>query len=271
MSQAALIQMCTGPDRDANLLEAERLMTLAIERGATLIVLPECFSFMGRTEAEKIAGQEDPDDSPSLQFLQEFAAKRGVWVVGGSISLSLPGNSRFANSCCVVDASGDLQARYDKIHLFDAQIGERQPYRESNLIQAGNRPVVVDTPFGRMGLSICYDLRFPELYRQLVAMGATLLTVPSAFTVSTGQAHWELLLRARAVENFSYVLAAGQEGKHPGGRRTYGQSLIVEPWGTVVGRCADGAGIVLAEIDQDRVVKARQKIPCLGYLPNLPL
>jgi deaminated glutathione amidase len=268
MSQAALIQMCSGPDREANLIAAEKLMAQAVARGAALLVLPECFSMMGRTDAEKRAGQEDPDNSPSLLFLQNFAAKHGVWIVGGSISISLPESSRFANTCFVVDSSGDVQARYDKIHLFDAYIGERQAYRESNLIQAGTEPVVVDTPFGRVGLSICYDLRFPELYRKLTTMGATILTVPSAFTISTGHVHWEVLLRARAIENFSYVLAAGQGGKHPGGRQTYGNSLIVEPWGTVVGRCPDGTGIIMAELDQELVTDARKKIPCLDYLSS---
>jgi deaminated glutathione amidase len=268
MNRVALIQMCSGPDREANLAEAGRLMVQAVDQGAGLVTLPECFSFMGRTDAEKKAGQEDPDNSPSLQFLQDFAAKHKVWIVGGSISISLPGSSRFANTCFVVGSSGDLQARYDKIHLFDAYIGEKQAYRESNLIKAGDKPVVVDTPFGRVGLSICYDLRFPELYRKLVTMGATILTVPSAFTVSTGHVHWELLLRSRAVENFSYVLAPGQGGKHPGGRRTYGNSMVVEPWGTVVGRCPDGVGLVMAELDPERVAEARRKIPCLDYLSN---
>jgi deaminated glutathione amidase len=268
MKQAALIQLCSGPDREANLLQADRLMIQAVDRGASLIVLTECFSHMGRTDEEKRAGQEDPNNSPTLQFLQKFAAKQGVWIVGGSISISLPDSNHFANTCFVVDSLGGVQARYDKIHLFDAHFSEKLAYRESSLIHPGNQPVVVDSPFGKIGLSICYDLRFPELYRQLTKMGATILTVPSAFTISTGCVHWELLLRARAVENFSYVLAAGQGGRHPGGRQTYGNSLIVEPWGTVVSRCPDGDGVVMAPIEPERIEAARQKIPCLNYLTS---
>ncbi|MBF0447395.1 MAG: carbon-nitrogen hydrolase family protein [Magnetococcales bacterium] len=266
MNRVALIQMCSGPDRQANLVEAGRLMGQAVEQGAALMVLPECFSLMAQTDEEKIAGQEDPDNSPSLIFLQQFAAKHGVWIVGGSITIAVPGSSRFANTCFVVDDGGEVQARYDKIHLFDAQIGERKPYRESKLVCPGDRPVVVDTPFGRIGLSVCYDLRFPELFRQLTAMGATLFTVPSAFTVSTGQAHWEVLLRARAIENFAYVLAAGQEGRHPNGRRTYGHSMVVEPWGTIISQCPEGVGVILADLEQNRVTQARKKIPCVDTL-----
>ena len=266
MNQVALIQMCSGPDREANLAVAQGLIIQAASRGASLVVLPECFSLMGRNDGEKLAGQEDPDESPSLHFLQNIAAKLGIWIVGGSISISLPDTDHFANSCFVVDGAGGVQARYDKIHLFDAHLEDKQPYRESNLIKAGSEPVVVDTPMGRVGLSICYDLRFPELYRKLVAMGATILTVPAAFTISTGHAHWELLLRARAVENFCYVLAAGQDGRHPGGRRTYGHSLVVEPWGTVISNRPEGTGIVMATIDQERVAKVRQQIPCLNYV-----
>ncbi|MBF0357892.1 MAG: carbon-nitrogen hydrolase family protein [Magnetococcales bacterium] len=268
MSQAAIIQMCSGPDREANFLEASRLMTQGVEQGAGLLVLPECFSLMGRSDEERFAGREEVDDSPSLRFLQSFAARHGVWIVGGSISISSPGTNKATNSSFVVDSLGDIKARYDKIHLFDANIGDKKPYHESTSIQAGDKPVVVDTPFGRIGLSICYDLRFPELYRKLTAMGATIITVPSAFTVSTGMVHWELLLRARAVENLCYVLAPGQDGKHPGGRRTYGNSMIVEPWGSVISRSPDGPGVALAEIEPKRITDARNKIPCLKYLSS---
>ncbi|MBF0194410.1 MAG: carbon-nitrogen hydrolase family protein [Magnetococcales bacterium] len=266
MNQVALIQMCSSHDLESNLLMAEELMTQAVDQGAGLIVLPECFSLMGRTDDEKLAGREDPDDSPSLRFMQTFAARNKVWIVGGSISVSLPKSKRFANTCFVVDAEGKVKARYDKIHLFDANIGERKPYKESKLISAGDQHVVVDSPFGRIGLSICYDLRFPEHFRKLTAMGATILTVPSAFTISTGHVHWEVLLRSRAIENFCYVLAPGQEGKHPGGRRTYGHSMVVEPWGTVISRAPDGPGVVMAQIDPKKIAAARNQIPCLDYL-----
>jgi deaminated glutathione amidase len=268
MNQVALIQMCSSHELKANLLMAGELMTQAVEQGAGLIVLPECFSFMGRTEEEKLTGREDPNDSPSLQFLQGFALRHGVWIVGGSISISLPKSKRFANTCFVVDPKGEVKARYDKIHLFDANVGEKKSYKESKLISAGDKHVVVDSPFGRMGLSICYDLRFPEQFRKLTTMGATILTVPSAFTISTGHVHWEVLLRSRAIENFCYVLAPGQQGRHPGGRRTYGHSMVIEPWGTVIARAPDGPGVVMAQLDPERVTQARHKIPCLDYLSS---
>ncbi|OSM02182.1 putative nitrilase/cyanide hydratase and apolipoprotein N-acyltransferase [Magnetofaba australis IT-1] len=260
-----MIQMNAQDDRQANLDKAESLMTEAVRAGAELLVLPENFSFFGASEADKLAHREDPENGPSLAMLRGFAQKHRVWIVGGSIAVDVGEADRVGNTCYVVDDAGQVAARYDKIHLFDVNLGRSGAYRESDIIRAGVDPVVVATPFGVVGLTICYDLRFPELYRRLAQMGATIFTVPSAFTQETGQAHWELLLRARAVENFGYVLAPGQWGKHPGGRRTYGHSLTVEPWGTVTARCPDGAGFVLTQIDPAAVLKRRQQIPCLSH------
>ncbi|MBF0157441.1 MAG: carbon-nitrogen hydrolase family protein [Magnetococcales bacterium] len=262
---AAVVQMNSAADREANLVVAEGLLADAVRQGAELLVLPENFSYMGRTEAEKRQSREDPDHGPSLTFLREFARRHHVWLVGGSIPLATGHGEGVTNTCFLVGADGEVHARYDKIHLFDVDLADGRPFRESAIITPGREPVVGRTPFGVIGLSICYDLRFPELYRRLVTMGATLLTVPAAFTSLTGPDHWELLLRARAVENLAYVLAPGQWGHHPGGRRTYGHSLIVEPWGLVTGRCPEGVGVALARIEPDRVLRLRSRIPCLDH------
>ncbi|WP_227657563.1 carbon-nitrogen hydrolase family protein [Candidatus Magnetaquicoccus inordinatus] len=263
--RAAVIQMCSSADREQNLLEAGALMESACKQGAGLLLLPENFSFMGRSDAEKLQHREDVECSPSLQFLQEFAARHQVWVVGGSIALQVAGSESMTNSCFVVDASGRIQARYDKIHLFDVDLAGESPYRESDRVKAGDRAVVVATPFARLGLTICYDLRFPELFQALSGMGAEVITVPAAFTQVTGQAHWEVLLRARAIENFSYILAAGQGGSHANGRRTHGHSMIIEPWGQVVAQCPEGKGFAIAELDAERIQRSRQRIPCLQH------
>ena len=273
---AAVIQLCAMQDLQTNLAVAKQWMLKAVQQGATLLVLPENFSYMGETHAtatleeqQSLQYRENPDNSPSLQFLQAFARQHRVWIVGGSIPLAIAGTMQIHNSCFVVDDQGQVQGRYDKIHLFDANLGTGVPYRESNYVQAGNRAVLVDTPFGKIGLTICYDLRFPELFQMLSAQGATLFTVPAAFALMTGKDHWHLLLRARAVENMAYVLAAGQEGKHARGgtrgRQTFGHSLIVEPWGTVVAQCHDGPGFALAELQPDRLKQCRQRIPCLDH------
>ncbi|MEO5349357.1 MAG: carbon-nitrogen hydrolase family protein [Magnetococcus sp. YQC-3] len=262
---AAVIQLCSTADREENLREAEGWMLAAVQRGAELLVLPENFSFMGRTEEEKRRHWEDPVDGPSLAFLRAFAGRHGVWVVGGSIPLRVAGLERVTNTCFVVDGQGQVRARYDKIHLFDVDLGGEAPYRESDLVVPGERAVWVEMPFGRVGLSICYDLRFPELYRVLAGAGAVVMTVPAAFTQVTGGAHWEVLLRARAVENFAYVLAAGQGGRHEGGRVTYGHSMIVEPWGAIVAQCGEGPGIAVAELEMGYVERSRRRIPCLSH------
>ncbi|MBF0125183.1 MAG: carbon-nitrogen hydrolase family protein [Magnetococcales bacterium] len=261
---AAAIQMNSGPDRDHNLEVADRLMRDAVHRGAQLLSLPETFSFFGRTEEEKQIHREKID-GPTVTFLQSFAKQHGVWIIGGSVCLIANGDNKVTNSSLFIGDDGTIRARYDKIHLFDAVLGNREPYRESDVVHPGRDPVVVDSPFGVIGLSICYDLRFPELYRHLSAMKAVILAIPSSFTHTTGKDHWELLVRVRAVENFCFVLAPNQWGTHPGGRRTYGHSMIVEPWGTVSAQCPEGEGVALAELDLSRVVRCRDMIPCLSH------
>ncbi|MBF0187885.1 MAG: carbon-nitrogen hydrolase family protein [Magnetococcales bacterium] len=262
---AAVIQLSAGADRERNLAMAKHWMKAAVDRGARLLVLPENFSFMGEGESRKREMAEDPDRGPSLTFLREFARHHGVWIVGGSVPLKTQHADKVTNTAFVVDDLGDVRARYDKIHLFDVNLGGEEPFRESDIIAPGWEPVIIDSPFGRIGISICYDLRFPELYRKLAALGATILVVPAAFTLTTGRDHWELLLRARAVENFAYVLASDQWGRHPGGRRTFGHSMIVEPWGSVIAQVPDGEGFALAEINKARVNRCRARIPCLGH------
>lgn len=265
VAMAAVVQMCSSNNREKNLTTAGKLMKEAASRGAKLLVLPENFSFMGRNEEEKRSHREDLENAPSLNFLREFAKAHKVWIVGGTIPIASEAEGKSHGACFLVADDGRIKARYDKIHLFDVDLGNGDVYRESDFIHPGHAPVVAETPFGLLGLTVCYDLRFPELYRQLTAQGATLLAVPAAFTLTTGKDHWELLLRARAVENFAYILAADQWGRHPGGRQTYGHSMVVEPWGTVEARCADGQGVVLAPIDPLRVSRCRARIPCLKH------
>nr|CRH06789.1 putative N-carbamoylputrescine amidase [Candidatus Magnetococcus massalia] len=267
---AAVIQTNSGNDRNHNLARAEAMLEEAAAAGAKLLVLPENFSFFGEDEAEKRAMREDPERSPSLQMVQAFAQRHGAWVVAGTIPLDVgpaqPGEpDRVGNTSFVIDGEGQVAARYDKIHLFDVTLGGNEGYRESDIIRPGRNPVLVDTPFGRMGLTVCYDLRFPELYRALAEEGAEILTCPAAFTLTTGHVHWELLLRARAVENFCHMLAPNQWGRHPGNRKTYGHSMIIEPWGTVLGRAADGEGVALGYLDPKRTARCRRQIPCLDH------
>ena len=272
MSTFAAIQMNSGADVEANLEAAAALLREAAADGARLAVLPENFAFMGARDRDKLAHAEADGSGPIQDRLARLARELDLWIVAGTLPIAAAADShepqRVFAACCVYDSDGARVARYDKLHLFDIDVpgsdGER--YRESNSIAPGLAPPrVVDTPVGRLGLSVCYDLRFPELYRALVQAGAELLVVPSAFTVRTGEAHWELLLRARAVENLAYVIAPGQCGTHPGGRATYGHSLIVEPWGEVLSR-ADGApAVVLARRDAARQAELRSSFPALSH------
>lgn len=258
----AAVQMVSGPDIAENLHEAGRLVAEAAARGAKLVALPEYFPLISGNETDKVRARERDGAGPLQDFLRETALKHQVWLVGGSIPLEAAVPDKVRNACLVFDEAGRRVARYDKIHLFGFQRGTER-YNESHTIEAGNEAVVFDSPFGRVGLSICYDLRFPELYR---GMGAVdLLVVPAAFTHTTGQAHWELLLRARAVENLCYVLASAQGGTHPSGRQTYGDSMIVDPWGAVLDRLAKGPGVVLAEIDPARIAELRMSLPALEH------
>ncbi|MDP9140922.1 MAG: carbon-nitrogen hydrolase family protein [Pseudomonadota bacterium] len=271
---AAVIQMNTRADCAANLAAAAELLRDAAQAGARLAVLPENFAFMGERETDKLALTESDGDGPIQSFLAQTARALKLWIVGGTIPLKVDNDARRVYATCGVwDAQGERVARYDKIHLFDVDVpgasGER--YRESASIAPGAlTPVVVDTPVGRLGLSVCYDLRFPELYRALSAQGAELLCVPSAFTERTGEAHWELLLRARAVENLCHVLAANQCGTHAAGRRTWGHSCIVEPWGTVIADAGRETGFALASVDAERRATQRASFPVLQHRRIVP-
>jgi len=264
--KVAAIQMTSGPDVTANLEQARAYLEEAAGRAAGLAVLPENFSFMGLKDADKRRVAESDGDGPIQNFLAETARRLRLWIVGGTLPLRAGGDGRVAAACLVYDSDGRRAARYDKIHLFDVDIpGRAERYRESAHVAAGSTPTVVDTPVGRVGLSVCYDVRFPELFRRLSAAGAQLLTVPSAFTGPTGRAHWETLLRARAVENLCYVIAPAQSGFHPSGRETYGDSMIVDYWGSVLQRLPRGRGCIVAEIDLARQAEVRENFPALKH------
>jgi nitrilase len=260
--KAAAIQMVSTPDVRGNLETAAALVAAAAEQGARLVALPEYFCVMGRDERDKVALREAYRDGPIQAFLAETARRHGVWLVGGTVPLVCADPQRVRNSSLVFDDRGECVARYDKIHLFGLDLGTER-FRESNTIEAGRQPVALDTPFGRLALSVCYDLRFPELYRALAPMD--LIAVPSAFTATTGRAHWEPLLRARAIENLAWVIAPAQGGTHPSGRRTHGHSMIVDPWGEIVAERAEGAGVVIAEIDPTFTRRMRASLPALTH------
>jgi deaminated glutathione amidase len=264
--KVAALQMTTGPDVDANLSEASDLLEEAARRGARIAALPENFAFMGIEDADKRRVAEPEGDGPIQSFLTSTARRLGLWIVGGTMPLRAATDGRVAAACLVYDAEGRRAARYDKIHLFDVDIpGKAEQYRESTHVAPGSRPTSVDTPAGRLGLTVCYDVRFPELYRTLAEQGARWFTVASAFTGPTGRAHWETLLRARAIENLSYVVAPAQSGLHPNGRETYGDSLIVDYWGRVVARLPRGRGCVVAELEPERQDQARVSFPALQH------
>ena len=260
------IQMATGPNVSANLFEVERLVRESVEEGAELVVLPENFAFMGQEDRDQLAIRETDGDGPLQSFLARLAKQLGIWLVGGTIPLEAKDPDRVRAACLVFDDRGERVARYDKIHLFDVNLpGLDERYHESAVIEPGFQPVVVDSPFGRIGLSVCYDLRFPELYRRLLDEDAEILVVPSAFTAVTGKAHWESLLRARAIENLAYVVAAAQGGFHVNGRETHGHSLIVDPWGTVLAEVPRGSGHVQATIDHEFLESVRRSFPTIHH------
>ncbi len=266
MALIAALQMAAGPHVPANLLEAGRLIKEAAARGAGMVVLPETFAMMGVADADKVKVAETFGEGPIQAFLSQQARKYGVWIIAGTIPIRSDDPARSYAASLMYDAKGKVVARYDKIHLFDVMLSENQEvYTESDTTMPGKTPVVVDTPFGKVGMSVCYDLRFPELYRRLSEQGAQILVVPAAFTELTGKAHWEVLLRARAIENLCYVVAPGQGGYHVSGRTTYGHSMIVDYWGRVRGVCEKGAGVVLADIDLDALQQTRKTFPVLSH------
>lgn len=260
----AAVQMVSGPEVDANLEAAGRLLAEAAAGGAALAVLPEYFCLIGRRDTDKLAVAEAPGDGPIQAFLSDAARRHGMWVIGGTLPLRTGDPARALNSNTVWAPDGTLAARYDKIHLFGFEQGEER-YDEGRVLRAGDVPVAVQAGALRVGLSVCYDLRFPELYRALMQPPCDVLSVPSAFTVPTGRAHWSLLLRARAVENQCYVVAAAQGGLHATGRRTWGHSLIVDPWGEVLAERDEGEGVVFADVDPARLADVRTRLPALRH------
>jgi len=257
--------MASGPQVAANLQEAGRLIGKAAQAGARLVVLPENFAIMAMRDEDRLAIAEPEGAGPIQEFLSATARQYGIWIVGGTIPIRAKDTTRVRAACLLFDDRGERVARYDKIHLFDVTLDNGEEYRESRAIEPGDTPVVVDTPFGRLGLTVCYDLRFPELYRRLCDQGVEIIAVPSAFTVRTGRAHWEVLMRARAIENLSYVIASAQGGYHANGRETYGDSMIVSPWGEVLDRLARGSGVVLADMDRRFLETTRTQFPSLQH------
>lgn len=266
MTRIAAIQMASGPRLDANLAEARRLLHAAAETGAQLAVLPEYFAQFGLPEAERVASAETPGNGPIQEFLAAQAVETGLWIAGGSIPLR-QGEDRVRGACLLYNAAGEAVARFDKMHLFDVHIPERdEHYEESAWTAPGDRITVLETPFGRVGIAVCYDLRFPELFRRMTGQGVDFFILPAAFTATTGRAHWEILLRARAIENLAYVIAAAQGGYHANGRETWGHSMIVDPWGSILAvRNESGSGIVTADIDLERLRQLRRTFPVLNH------
>jgi deaminated glutathione amidase len=260
--KVAGIQMASSPHVSSNLTEAERLIAIAAQQGAKIVVLPEYFCIMGLKDIDKVQVREKPNDGPIQNFLSKMARDYEIWLIGGTIPLVSNYPNKVRNSCLVYNDKGEQVARYDKIHLFGLDLGTEH-YHEENTIESGNQVISVDTPYGKIGLSICYDLRFPELYR---AMGEVdMIVIPSAFTETTGKAHWESLIRARAIENLCYVIAPAQGGYHLSGRETHGNSLIVDPWGVVLDRLPRGSGIVIASVNRDYQASLRNSLPALKH------
>jgi nitrilase len=266
----AAVQMISGSDVAPNLATAGRLVAEAAKAGAQLVALPEYFPLIGATEADRLAAREVDGNGPIQDFLAAAARLHGLWLVGGSIPLMAEDPAKLRNSCLVFDPHGMRVARYDKIHLFGFNKGD-ETYDEAATIERGNQVVVFDSPLGRVGIAICYDLRFPELFRAMAQLPnqlpkpVDLLVLPAAFTETTGRAHWELLLRARAVENQCYVLAAAQGGLHPNGRMTHGNSMVIDPWGEVLTRVDKGEGVIIAELNRQRLVDIRASLPALHH------
>jgi len=262
----AAVQMTTGPEVAANLRQAERLIRGATDAGATLMVLPENFAFMGKQVQDILPLGERDGDRRLQSFLSRVTARYGVWVVGGTIPLVADAPGRVRAACLVFDERGARVARYDKIHLFDVEIpGTKERYTESSTIESGEDILVLDSPCGRLGIAICYDLRFPELFRPMLDAGAEVLAIPAAFSAVTGQAHWETLIRARAIENLVYVVAAAQGGRHPDGRKTHGHSMIVDPWGAVLACVPQGSSSIHCPLDRDFQTSVRRNFPALEH------
>jgi len=260
--KVAAIQMASGPNIEGNLAEARRLIAKAAEQGARLVVLPEFFAIMGLHEQDKLKVSEQAGNGPIQTFLSETAKHYKIWLVGGSIPLAGTAPEKVRNSCLVFDEHGEQVARYDKIHLFSLSLGN-ESYDEAATIESGNQVVVVDSPFGRIGLAVCYDLRFPELFRAM--KDVDIIVLPAAFTETTGKMHWEVLVRARAIENLAYIIASAQGGYHVNGRETHGHSMIVDPWGRILDTLTRGSGVVIGTINPSYQASLRSSLPALKH------
>lgn len=266
MAKVAAVQMASGPNVNANLIEAERLIAMAAAAGAQLVVLPENFAIMGMSEYDKVKVREADGSGPIQSFLSEQAKKHGLWLVGGTVPLVADDANKVRSACLLYDDQGQRVVRYDKVHLFDVHLPDSdENYVESETIENGEEVVVADTPFGRLGLGVCYDLRFPGIFRRMLDSGVEIIALPSAFTAITGKAHWEVLVRARAIENLCYVVAAAQGGYHVNGRETYGDSMVVDPWGAVMDRLPSGSGFVIADTDAAHQASVRRNFPVLEH------
>ena len=260
--RVGLVQMVSTPVVAENLDSAEDLVAQAAAEGARLVALPEYFCILGIRDTDKVAARERDGAGPIQEFLSRTARRHGIWLVGGSVPLESSEPGKVRNSCLVYDAEGRRVVRYDKIHLFGLELGAER-FDEGRTIEPGATPCAIESPFGRIAVSVCYDVRFPELYRALAPVD--IILVPSAFTATTGRAHWETLLRARAIENLAWVLAPAQGGTHPSGRQTHGHSMVVDPWGKIVAERASGPGVVLADIDPSFQDKMRKSLPALAH------
>ncbi|HKW80041.1 MAG TPA: carbon-nitrogen hydrolase family protein [Casimicrobiaceae bacterium] len=260
--RVAAVQTVSGGDVARNLAAVEPLIVAAKDQGALLVVLPEYFGIFGVRATDKIAAREADGDGPQQAFLERVARELGIWLIGGTVPIATADPARVRSASLVYDPQGRRVARYDKIHLFAFSHGDER-YDEAQTIERGDAPAAFEAPCGRVGLSVCYDLRFPELYRSLGDVA--LIVVPSAFTAVTGAAHWHVLLRARAIENQCYVLAAAQGGVHANGRRTYGHSVLIDPWGLVLAELAEGAGTIVGDVDPARIEEVRRELPALAH------
>lgn len=261
MDKISAIQMTSTANLTENLSIVESLIKTATQHHSRMVVLPEMFPIMGVETSEKLKISEEFGHGPIQDFLSQQAKKNSLWIVGGTIPIKCKEENKVRAACLLYDENGIVKARYDKMHLFDVIITETESYQESATTEPGDKIVLVDTPLGKLGLSVCYDIRFPELYRSLFNQGAEIFAIPAAFTMKTGKAHWEVLARSRAIENFCYVVGACQTGVHKNGRSTYGHSLIINPWGEIINSIADGVGVITAEIDLEYLRKVRQEIP----------
>ncbi len=286
MAKVAAIQMASGPNVSANLSEAKRLIADAVKQGAELVVLPENFAYMGMSELDILDVSEDyisanvsgeQAKAPIQNFLSSVAKEEKIWILGGTIPLKVnhaadversgENREKILSACLLFNDEGKVAARYDKIHLFDVDLGDQGgAYNESAFTEAGDKVVVVDTPFGKLGIAICYDLRFPELFRDMVSQGMEVLGLVSSFTATTGKAHWEVLNRARAIENLCFVVSSAQGGYHVNGRETHGDSMIVDPWGGVIDRLPHGSGFAIADIDTETLQQTRKNFPVLEHI-----